>query len=156
MATLRQQIATNVLRITRFRDLIKQVETYRPNDDLTIIRKAYEFSLRHHRGQVRASGEPYLVHPLAVASVLAELKLDPVAICAGLLHDAVEDTTDTLGETVEEPVRLHACRTEPRAVGRTGAHVGHHRQPRIERRQRLGDRGEHRAGQHRRGAEHGA
>jgi GTP pyrophosphokinase len=102
MATLRQQIATNVLRITRFRDLIKQVEAYRPNDDLTIIRKAYEFSLRHHRGQVRASGEPYLVHPLAVASVLAEIKLDPVAISAGLLHDAVEDTTLTIEEIKRE------------------------------------------------------
>jgi GTP diphosphokinase / guanosine-3',5'-bis(diphosphate) 3'-diphosphatase len=102
MATLRQQIATNVLRITRFRDLIKQVEAYRPNDDLTIIRKAYEFSLRHHRGQVRASGEPYLVHPLAVASVLAEIKLDPVAIAAGLLHDAVEDTALTIDEIKRE------------------------------------------------------
>ncbi len=102
MATLRQQIATNVLRITRFRDLIKQVEAYRPNDDLTLIRKAYEFSLRHHRGQVRASGEPYLVHPLAVASVLAEIKLDPVSIAAGLLHDAVEDTSLTIDEIKRE------------------------------------------------------
>jgi GTP pyrophosphokinase len=82
--------------------LIKQVEAYRPNDDLAIIRKAYEFSLRHHRGQVRASGEPYLVHPLAVASVLAEIRLDPVAIAAGLLHDAVEDTTLTVDEIKSE------------------------------------------------------
>ncbi len=102
MATLRQQIATNVLRVTRFRDLLKQVEAYRPNDDLAIIKKAYEYSLKHHKGQVRASGEPYLVHPLEVACVLAEIKLDPVAIAAGLLHDAVEDTALTIEEIQRE------------------------------------------------------
>ncbi|HEU5451799.1 MAG TPA: bifunctional (p)ppGpp synthetase/guanosine-3',5'-bis(diphosphate) 3'-pyrophosphohydrolase [Terriglobales bacterium] len=102
MATLRQQFATNVLRVTRFRDLVRQVRQYRPNDDLEIIKKAYETSLRHHTGQVRASGEPYLVHPLEVACVLAETKLDPVAIAAGLLHDAVEDTTMTVQEIEKE------------------------------------------------------
>ena len=102
MATLRQQLATNVLRVTRFRDLLRQVRQYRPNDDLEIIKKAYETSLRHHTGQVRASGEPYLVHPLEVACVLAETKLDPVAIAAGLLHDAVEDTTMTVDEISKE------------------------------------------------------
>jgi guanosine-3',5'-bis(diphosphate) 3'-pyrophosphohydrolase len=79
MATFRQQIATNVLRVTRFRDLMKQVRAYRPNDDLDLIKKAYDFSLRYHTGQTRASGEPYLVHPLGVAQVLAEMKMDPVA-----------------------------------------------------------------------------
>src|SRR5512140_2407483 len=102
MATLRQQLATNVLRVTRFRDLLRQVRQYRPNDDLEIIKKAYETSLRHHTGQVRASGEPYLVHPLEVACVLAETKLDPVAIAAGLLHDAVEDTAMTVEEIEKE------------------------------------------------------
>ncbi len=102
MATLRQQLATNVLRVTRFRDLLKQVRAYRPNDDLAIIKKAYDYSLRYHTGQLRASGEPYLVHPLEVACVLAEIKLDPVAIAAGLLHDLVEDTAVTIEEIEKE------------------------------------------------------
>ncbi|HXE91869.1 MAG TPA: bifunctional (p)ppGpp synthetase/guanosine-3',5'-bis(diphosphate) 3'-pyrophosphohydrolase [Terriglobales bacterium] len=95
MATLRHQIATNVLTVTKFRDLLKKVRAYRPNDDLEIIRKAYDFSLKLHTGQSRASGEPYLVHPLSVATVLADLKLDPTSIAAGLLHDAIEDTPVT-------------------------------------------------------------
>src|SRR5919109_4872827 len=102
MATLRQQLATNVLRVTRFRDLMKQVRAYRPNDDLEVIRKAYDFSLRYHTGQTRASGEPYVVHPLEVACVLAEIKLDTVAIAAGLLHDLVEDTSVTIQEIEKE------------------------------------------------------
>src|SRR5690348_855114 len=96
MATLRQQIATNVLTATKFRDLLKLVRENRPGDDLDIIQRAYEFSLQHHNGQTRASGEPYLVHPLEVALVLAEMKMDPVAIAAGLLHDSVEDTSVTI------------------------------------------------------------
>src|SRR5271167_4318378 len=98
MATFREQIATNVLTVTRFRDLLRKVRRYRPNDDLTLIKKAYEFSLKHHQGQTRASGEPYLVHPLEVAAVLAEMRLDTTAIAAGLLHDAVEDTTVTVDD----------------------------------------------------------
>ena len=102
MATLRQQIATNVLTATRFRDLLKLVRENRPGDDLDIIQRAYEFSLQHHQGQERASGEPYLVHPLEVALVLAEMKLDSTAIAAGLLHDAVEDTGVTNKEIEEK------------------------------------------------------
>src|ERR1700690_3078717 len=90
MATLRQQFATNVLTVTRFRELMRRMRANRPNDDLELIRKAYEFSQKHHAGQSRASGQPYLVHPLEVALVLAEMKMDPVAIAAGLLHDSVE------------------------------------------------------------------
>src|SRR5215813_10288120 len=101
MATLRQQIATNVLTATKFRDLLKLVRENRPGDDLDIIQRAYEFSLQHHNGQTRASGEPYLVHPLEVALVLAEMKLDSTAIAAGLLHDAVEDT-DVTNSQIEE------------------------------------------------------
>src|SRR5437870_4017505 len=93
MATLRHQIATNVLTVTKFRDLLKKVRANRPNDDLEIIRKAYDYSLSHHKGQSRASGEPFLSHPLEVALVLAEMKLDASAIAAGLLHDSVEDTS---------------------------------------------------------------
>src|SRR5579859_1628572 len=102
MATLRQQIATNVLTATRFRDLLKLVRENRPGDDLDIIQRAYEFSLQHHQGQERASGEPYLVHPLEVALVLAEMKLDSTAIAAGLLHDAVEDTPVTTEDIVRK------------------------------------------------------
>ena len=64
--------------------------------DLSIVKKAYDYSLKNHEGQTRASGEPYLVHPLEVALVLAEMKMDPVAIAAGLLHDSVEDTSVTI------------------------------------------------------------
>jgi guanosine-3',5'-bis(diphosphate) 3'-pyrophosphohydrolase len=102
MATLREQIATTALTVTRFRELMKMMRTNRPHDDLGIIRKAYDYSQKHHAGQVRASGEPYLVHPLGVALVLAEMKMDPVAIAAGLLHDSVEDTSVTVVDIRKE------------------------------------------------------
>jgi GTP diphosphokinase / guanosine-3',5'-bis(diphosphate) 3'-diphosphatase len=102
MATLRQQIATNVLTVTKFRDLMKKMQANRPADDLEIVKKAYDYSMKHHAGQSRASGEPYLVHPLEVALVLAEMKMDPVAIVAGLLHDSVEDTSVTVGDIRQE------------------------------------------------------
>jgi len=102
MATLRQQIATNVLSVTRFRDLLRKVRSYRPAEDQALVKKAYEFSEQHHKGQVRKSGEPYLVHPLEVAILLAEMRLDATAIVAGLLHDAVEDTTVTVDEIEAE------------------------------------------------------
>src|ERR1700675_1075617 len=95
MASLRQQIATTALTLTKFRDLMKRIQENRPQDDLAIVKKAYDYSLKNHEGQSRASGEPYLVHPLEVALVLAEMKMDPVAIAAGLLHDSVEDTSVT-------------------------------------------------------------
>jgi GTP diphosphokinase / guanosine-3',5'-bis(diphosphate) 3'-diphosphatase len=102
MATLRQQIATNVLTVTRFRDLLRALRANRPNEDLEIVKKAYEYSLKVHTGQSRASGEPYLVHPLEVACVLAEMKMDPIAIAAGLLHDSVEDTSVTIVDIRKE------------------------------------------------------
>jgi GTP pyrophosphokinase len=95
-------VATNVLTATRFRDLLKIARANRPNDDLDVVRRAYEHSLLHHSGQQRASGEPYLVHPLEVAILLAEMKLDTTAIAAGLLHDSVEDTTVTTEEIKEQ------------------------------------------------------
>ena len=79
----------------KFRDLLATVRENRPSDDTEIIRKAWEFCLEHHNGQLRASGEPFVLHPLEVAQVLAEMKLDSTAIAAGLLHDAVEDTPVT-------------------------------------------------------------
>jgi GTP pyrophosphokinase len=81
---------------------MKRMQESRPQDDLTIVKKAYDYSLKHHDGQTRASGEPYLVHPLEVALVLAEMKMDPVAIAAGLLHDSVEDTSVTIADIRKE------------------------------------------------------
>src|SRR5215813_2052767 len=82
----------------RFEKLLATVRANRPSDDTEIICKAWEFCLEHHKGQLRASGEPYVLHPLEVALVLAEMKLDSTAIAAGLLHDAVEDTPVTTAD----------------------------------------------------------
>ncbi len=81
-----------------FEILLATVHQNRPGDDLEIIRKAWQFCLQQHEGQKRASGEPYIIHPLEVGQVLAELKMDSTAIAAGLLHDAVEDTNVTSEE----------------------------------------------------------
>ena len=85
----------------RFESLLRQVQANRPNEDVSLIRKAWEFCVQHHDGQKRASGEPYIIHPLEVAEVLAEMKLDATAIAAALLHDSVEDTPAT-NEEIEE------------------------------------------------------
>jgi guanosine-3',5'-bis(diphosphate) 3'-pyrophosphohydrolase len=102
MPSLRQQIATTALTLTKYRDLMKRMQENRPHDDLSIVKKAYDYSLKHHEGQTRASGEPYLVHPLEVALVLAEMKMDQVAVAAGLLHDSVEDTSVTIQDIRQE------------------------------------------------------
>jgi guanosine-3',5'-bis(diphosphate) 3'-pyrophosphohydrolase len=102
MATLREQIATTALTVTKFRELLRTMRANRPGDDLELVRKAYEYSQKNHAGQLRASGEPYLVHPLGVAQVLAEMKMDAVAISAGLLHDSVEDTSVTIVDIRKE------------------------------------------------------
>ena len=85
----------------RFEDLLERVRTYTSDEEREFLRRAYVFSALEHKGQVRHSGEPYLVHPLEVASILAEMRLDPVAIAAGLLHDVVEDTLTTI-EKIQE------------------------------------------------------
>jgi guanosine-3',5'-bis(diphosphate) 3'-pyrophosphohydrolase len=79
-------------------DLLDKVRSYHPAADVEVIRKAYEFSAKVHQGQKRASGEPYLIHPLAVANIISDLKLDEPSIVGGLLHDTVEDTLTTLDE----------------------------------------------------------
>ncbi|MBC7901696.1 MAG: bifunctional (p)ppGpp synthetase/guanosine-3',5'-bis(diphosphate) 3'-pyrophosphohydrolase [Saprospiraceae bacterium] len=76
----------------RIEDVIEKVSKNRPEPDIELIRRAYLFSALHHKGQKRASGEPYLVHPLEVADILAEMRLDEVSVSTGLLHDVVEDT----------------------------------------------------------------
>jgi GTP pyrophosphokinase len=110
MATVRQSIPAEVHSVppspkagrsavcdveSRIESLLKQVQANRPSEDVALIRKAWEFCVKHHEGQLRASGEPYIIHPLEVAEVLAEMKLDSSAIAAGLLHDSVEDTPAT-------------------------------------------------------------
>ena len=94
---LRQSILT-MIRIT---DIIDKVTENHPDAELDIIDRAYIFSARVHDGQVRLSGEPYLSHPLEVAGILADMKLDSVSIAAGLLHDVIEDTHAT-EEEIEE------------------------------------------------------
>jgi GTP pyrophosphokinase len=79
----------------RFETLLEKVRNYSPDADLELLRRAYVFSALEHKGQVRHSGEPYLIHPLEVADTLADMKLDVVAVAAGLLHDVVEDTLTT-------------------------------------------------------------
>jgi GTP pyrophosphokinase len=85
----------------RFEDLIEKVRAANPDADAELLRRAYVFSAYEHKGQVRRSGEPYLVHPLEVAHILADLRLDVVAVAAGLLHDIVEDTPNSI-EKVRE------------------------------------------------------
>lgn len=72
--------------------IIEKVGQNHPSADLDLLRRAYFFSAKHHAGQTRASGEPYLVHPLEVSSILADMRLDETAVSTGLLHDVVEDT----------------------------------------------------------------
>src|SRR5437762_11058452 len=85
----------------RFEDLLEKVRAYSPDADVELLRRAYVFSAFEHRGQVRHSGEPYLIHPLAVADFLADMQLDVVAVAAGLLHDVVEDTLTTIERITE-------------------------------------------------------
>lgn len=80
----------------RFETIVEKVRQNHPGADEGLLRRAYLFSAREHRGQVRKSGEPYLVHPLEVANILAELKLDPICVATGLLHDIVEDTSTSV------------------------------------------------------------
>lgn len=82
----------------RINDLIEKVQAYHPTAEVEVMRKAYDFSSRVHQGQKRLSGEPFLIHPMAVAGIITDLKLDVPSIVGGLLHDTVEDTLTTLDE----------------------------------------------------------
>ncbi len=82
----------------RLNDILEKVLSYNPGADLDVVRRAYVFSAKVHQGQVRLSGEPYLVHPMEVAAVLADLKLDVQTVATGLLHDTLEDTLTTFEE----------------------------------------------------------
>src|SRR3984885_3484683 len=76
----------------RFGELLDKVRKNRPGDDFDLLRRAYDFAAEQHKTQTRVSGEPYLTHPLEVAHLLADMKLDVISLCAALLHDVVEDT----------------------------------------------------------------
>ena len=80
----------------RFEDVYRTVGRYYPDADLEMLRRAYIFSAREHKDQVRQSGEPYLMHPLSVAGILAEMKMDVATVSTGFLHDVVEDTLTTI------------------------------------------------------------
>ncbi|MGE5237010.1 MAG: RelA/SpoT family protein [Acidobacteriota bacterium] len=88
--------------LPRFEDILEIVQGYKPSCDEELLRRAYVYSAMAHRGQVRLSGEPYLVHPLEVSRILAEMRLDEVAIATGLLHDLLEDTMVTEAELQEQ------------------------------------------------------
>jgi len=87
--------------LIRFEDIQEKVQEYMPGADMEFLRRAYVFSAMEHRGQVRSSGEPYLTHPLEVAYILADLRLDLTCVVAGMLHDVIEDTLTTR-EVLEE------------------------------------------------------
>lgn len=85
-----------------YRELINSVKKYHPSADISMIQKAYKIAHDAHEGQCRKSGEPYIIHPLCVAIILADLEMDKETIVAGLLHDVVEDTVMTSEEIVQE------------------------------------------------------
>ena len=85
----------------RLEQILEKVQQNHPGDDTEVVRRAYIFSAKEHKGQVRASGEPYMTHPLEVANILADMRMDAVTVSVGLLHDVVEDTLTTL-EYLEE------------------------------------------------------
>ena len=84
------------------REFLETIKNFNPNYDMEAIAHAYDVAEKMHRGQLRKSGEPYLIHPMAVAEMLADLGMDEETIIAGLLHDVVEDTPVTHEDIVNE------------------------------------------------------
>ena len=82
----------------RLNDILDRVSGYHPEADLDLIKKAYVYAAQAHDGQTRCSGDPYVLHPLSVASIITDLRLDVPSVCAGLLHVCVEDTSSTVDE----------------------------------------------------------
>ena len=85
-----------------YAELVAKIREYRPKDDLAPLEKAFRFALKYHQGQSRSSGEPYMMHPLMVAHILADMRMDIVAMVTGLLHDVVEDTSVTVDQVRKE------------------------------------------------------
>lgn len=88
--------------MSRITEIINRIKQYNPRGNFAVIEKAYQFSQKAHQGQLRNSGEPYIIHPLAVAEILAELELDISTIVAAILHDVLEDTRVTFEELLKE------------------------------------------------------
>jgi len=84
-----------------YQELVRGIRRYHPSDDISLIEKAYRIAKEAHEGQLRKSGEPYIIHPLCVAIILADLELDKETIVAGILHDVVEDTVLSLDEVAK-------------------------------------------------------
>jgi GTP pyrophosphokinase len=93
----------------QFEDILREVESYRGTDDLSLLRRAFEFSSAHHAHQKRLSGEPYISHPLEVVHILAGMKMDPICLVAGMLHDVIEDT-HTSPELVQQDFGAEVAR----------------------------------------------
>ncbi|MCJ7503542.1 MAG: HD domain-containing protein, partial [Acidobacteriia bacterium] len=87
--------------LQQFEELVRKVQIYRPGEDVELLRKAYAFSATEHGPQKRLSGEPFVSHPLEVAHVLADMKLDVVCVAGGILHDVVEDTPTPIARVRE-------------------------------------------------------
>ena len=90
------EISTNPL--DPLEPILKMCEYHHPDEDMSILARAYRRAVTQHSSQRRKSGEPYIIHPLAVAQILADLGMGPLVVAAGLLHDTVEDTDYTLDE----------------------------------------------------------
>ena len=88
--------------MARIREIEERVQQNFPGVDTSLLQKCYVYSAKVHQGQLRLSGEAYLTHPLAVAEILAKMRLDPVTVAAGLLHDTVEDTLASEEELREQ------------------------------------------------------
>ena len=91
-------MSTRRPRLMRQTELVERVRAYDPQADEDILNKAYVFAMQAHGPQTRASGDPYFSHPLEVAGILTDLKLDTATIATALLHDTVEDTTATIDD----------------------------------------------------------
>jgi GTP pyrophosphokinase len=88
--------------LIRLTDILDKVKSYHAAADIDLINRAYEFSARMHDGQLRKSGDPYFIHPVSVADIIADMRLDTASVCAALLHDVVEDTKVTEEEIADE------------------------------------------------------
>ncbi|MCE9572019.1 MAG: bifunctional (p)ppGpp synthetase/guanosine-3',5'-bis(diphosphate) 3'-pyrophosphohydrolase [Deltaproteobacteria bacterium] len=87
--------------MNRLDHILTDISAYHPAADTALVQRAYEFASKAHEGQTRRSGDPYVTHPLAVAQIISELRLDVASVCAGLLHDCVEDTSATVEQLTE-------------------------------------------------------
>ena len=100
--------------------LVELVKSYHPAADVDLIRKAYRYSERAHQGQMRKSGDPYFIHPASVAGLITELRLDTASVCAGLLHDVLEDTAITNGDKAQHATNKEGDVEMADAAGSSG------------------------------------